>query len=370
MANSVMDVEDRAVIERVRAWRADVALALAGVLFGAATFSFRSDTIQGVHYYVGREWALRGSIPYRDTFDYKTPGIFAIHALLVRVFGEQMWSIRLAELGCVFVLGLLCAHLLGSRVRGATGLVCLTTFVVYYGYFYFWDTAQCEMWAVTFVLGALVAAPRRPVLAGVLVALALLMKPPAVLLAIPALRRAPRWLAGFALGLALPIASTATYFVWHGAGRAAADILFGANAQYVLGARRVDSLGETYEQVVDIVTWFHPFGALLLGGGLLVGVKAFVDQRCITWPRLPILVGVTALAAIVMQLKFYRYHYALMVPALVLGVAFAYKRWLPSRPFLAATIVVALWGISGSPCAILDDRTARRARIFERQRLA
>ena len=55
----------------------DALLAAVGVLFGAASLAWPFGWDTSVHYYVGREWLLRGAIPYRDTFDHKTPGIHA-----------------------------------------------------------------------------------------------------------------------------------------------------------------------------------------------------------------------------------------------------------------------------------------------------
>src|SRR5580658_2324456 len=89
----------------------DALLAGVGVLFGAASLAWPFGWDTSVHYYVGREWLLRGAIPYRDTFDHKTPGIHLVHAVAIALFGEGMWGIRIIELGSVVVLGWACARI-------------------------------------------------------------------------------------------------------------------------------------------------------------------------------------------------------------------------------------------------------------------
>jgi hypothetical protein len=69
---------------------------------------------------VGREWLRNGTMPYRDAFEQKTPGIFFVNALAITLFGEQMSSIRVLELAGVVVLGIACSRLatsMGDPVR-------------------------------------------------------------------------------------------------------------------------------------------------------------------------------------------------------------------------------------------------------------
>ncbi len=349
--------------------RLDIALGLVGIGFGALSLVYPFGHDQGVHYYVGREWVLHGAVPYRDAFDYKTPGIFVIHALLVWLFGQQMWGIRLAELACVGVLSLLCAEVTRTHERrpGVTGLVALVTYIAYYGYFPFLDTAQCEIWGATFAVAALVVARKAPThafFAGVLVALAFLMKPPALLLTLPAVvalfRASKRRVLLAAAGFCAPIAATAAYFASHHALGPMLDVLFGADAQYIVGSRLVDSPGEIFERLVDMVAWFQPFGALLVGSLIVLVVKASAERRRAELPRDALVLGALAIVAIAAQLKFYRYHYGLLIPALVLAIAHVQSRLVPHRPGLAAVVVVALYGISGTASRIWlwDDRAA------------
>lgn len=340
--------------------RLDIALVLVAVALGVPSLWFPFGSDQAIHYYVGREWVLHGAIPYRDTFDYKTPGIFVVHALLIAVFGEQTWGIRLADLACTIVLGLLIARLVDQRRRGMTGFVCFATSVLYYGYFSFWDTAQCELSATAFAIGSVVTARRSASAAGVLAGLTFLMKPPAVLLALPAViacvRISWRQALAFVLAASVPVVATLVYFQRHSALHALSEVLVGADTQYVIGARRVSSPGELFTALVDIVSWFQPFGALLLGGA----IAAVVAKRAAAVPRAPVVLGGLALIAIVVQLKFYRYHFPLLLPALVLALAHV-ASIIPSLTIERATALVAILYAFAGPASrnwLADQRAS------------
>ncbi len=344
----------------------DALLFAVGALMGVLSFAYPFGHDQGVHYYVAREWLLRGAIPYRDTFDYKTPGIFVLHAIAIVLFGEHTWGIRVLELACVACLGVIVAGLLdGYGRRGFVGLCCLVTFVLYFGYFTFWDGAQCEIWAASFAAGAILAArSKRFALAGALASFAFLMKPPGLLLALPVgwYFSSRRDLVRAAGGFIAPVALTVGYFAARGGLGAMLDILVGADAQYVLGTRLVSSPGDLYEKCVDLVCWFHPFGALLVALALGAIGKGVAERRMPDLPREQVALAVLATLAVAIQLKFYRYHYAVLVLPLALGVAYLARRVVPERPGVAAVVVLALYGISGVPSRnwLWDQRSVLR----------
>src|SRR4051794_10368215 len=94
-----------------RAWTLDVALACVAFVAGAPSLFYPLGRDQGLYFYVGREWLQRGRFPYLDSFDVKTPGIYAVHALAIALFGEVAWGARLLELACVVAVGFLAATL-------------------------------------------------------------------------------------------------------------------------------------------------------------------------------------------------------------------------------------------------------------------
>lgn len=225
-----------------------------GIAIPSLFFPFGWDT--SVHYYVAREWLLRGAVPYRDTFDHKTPGIYAIHALLIAVFGEGMWAIRVAELACILLLGLVGAWLAApknARPRpGAIAAAILGISILQFGHLDYWNTAQCELWCVLFASVSWLVVRRARggpawhswhswhVTAGLFAGAALVMKPVALLLLVMPLiemvlcrsrrsfRETARALGAFGAGaMLLPV--VVLFHLWRpGALGSAAEAVIGA----------------------------------------------------------------------------------------------------------------------------------------------
>ena len=74
-----------------RPW-GDLALAVVAAAFGWASLTYPFGRDLGLYFYVGREWALRGAIPYRDVLDHKTPGIEDDY-VAVRGFQPQVYAL-------------------------------------------------------------------------------------------------------------------------------------------------------------------------------------------------------------------------------------------------------------------------------------
>lgn len=301
------------------------------MLFGGASLSYPFGHDQGVHWYVAHEWLKRGAMPYRDTFDYKTPGIFLVHLVAATLGGDGQRPIRVAELGCVLALGVLVGKIGADpreRVPGLTGLAVLATSIFYFGYFSFWDTAQCEIWAALFAFGSLAAAMRiergslAAGVAGLCGGLAILMKPPVALLLGTALwwlhRRRERslvWLV-FAAGLLLPWIVVGSVFAAKGAGRDLWDVLVFANLHYVVDARRVSTFGAWFDESVNVFVTFNPFSSVL-------AVLLVLRARSGTFLRdygSELALFAAAYVGILLQLKFYRYHFGVLAPIFALVV--------------------------------------------------
>jgi hypothetical protein len=314
----------------------DGLLAAVGVLFGAASLAWPFGWDTSVHYYVGREWLLRGAIPYRDTFDHKTPGIHLVHALAIAVFGEGMWGIRLVELGSVVVLGWACAGIArDGRSRpppGLAGATVLAASVFYYGFYDYWNTAQCELLATTCATLTVLAAlrtrslVRAGVALGLLTGVASLLKPPFVLfvlVAVPILRMRAR-----SAGLVRPLVAALTgaavvpglvlaYFAAHGALGDLVEIVGSANAVYLENEQRLDSVTDIVGNAVVVWRGYSPVaGCLFAASGAAVAV-AFVRRSRRRLARWAIAAGmlVVGYAVIVVQLKFYYYHWIAVLPA-------------------------------------------------------
>ena len=272
-----------------------------GVLIAIPSLFFPFGWDTSVHYYVAREWLLRGAVPYRDTFDHKTPGIYAVHALLIAVFGEGMWAIRVAELGCVLLLGVVGAWLAApttARPRpGAIAAAILGVSVLQFGHLDYWNTAQCELWCVLFAsISWLVVrrgrgAHRSHVIAGLFAGAALLMKPVALLLLIMPLvelvlqaRRRPMKRTALALGwfgagtMMLPM--LVLFHLWRaGALGSAADAVIGANVAYVSQETRAHSVREAVRLTCAVFSHCGPTSWAVIATSLVLVVAVFWRGR-------------------------------------------------------------------------------------------
>jgi hypothetical protein len=154
---------------------------------------FRYGRDQGIYATVA-ESMMHGGMPYRDAWDFKPPGIFAVYAFVRAVFGRAEWSIRLfevlglASVGAAFIL-------VSSRFFQdmRIGVVGAALAVLVHGELEFWHTAQPESFGGMLSAWALVFATFEPngddrhgrrklfsawALAGVCYGMAFLMKPP------------------------------------------------------------------------------------------------------------------------------------------------------------------------------------------------
>jgi hypothetical protein len=378
--------------------RADVAVAIATVAGSSGTLAYPFGRDQGLYYYVGREWALRGAVPYRDLLDHKTPGIYILHALLVRLFGERMWAIRVADLVALLLLGLASARIATPVRRPVPPFLFaaahLAASILFFGYLNFWDVAQSELWYATLSLGSLAAArhvekPDHACLAaGLALGAALVMKPLAivfvpVLVTLTVLRtreeaastlsaRASlfgRKIAITVAGAGSVIALVIGYFAAKGALGAMRDIVIGANGHYVAHERGVDRVADIPDRIQAYLGRMQPFSAIAI-----IAVVSFVALACKRrdFERLErwgtagavVLLGLTAVTT---QQKFYLLHFGVMTgPWTVALAAVAYEVQSADVPIgratraLAVTAgVIVLFALSGGPAREWFDTQGR-----------
>lgn len=366
-------------VAAVKRWllSADSLLGLAAVAVSLPVTIYPFGRDQGLYYYIGREWLLRGAIPYRDTLDQKTPLIYALHALSVAVFGENMWAIRLLDGIALALLGWCAARVIarrGKAVRpGTWGAAWLFSSLVYLGSFRFWDTAQCEIWCALFAVGSLAAVLRignltkAAAAGGVLAAIALWFKPPSIfLVAIGAVLLAHRALSsegslarngilaalGYAGGILGVSGLIIGYFAAHGALGDMADLLIGFNRYYVeheapepdlqrflIEGTLRDVLGPLYLLPVAVAIFALPVAigkrlwSIVRGAGLFLSATA------------------AAVVAVVVQHKFYVYHWGMAAAGAALFGALAYEG-------LARLAERRKWNTEPSACAGFTSLTA------------
>jgi hypothetical protein len=331
--------------------RPGLLLGTLGVLFGSVSLAFPFGRDQGLYYYVAREWLRHGAMPYRDLLEQKTPGIYAVHAVAITLLGDRMSSIRVLELACVVGLGLVCARLATPRgddvPAGLGGVSVLAASLLYFGFHDFWNTGQCEIWCTTAAMASACAAAhlggqrRAPIVAGLLAGAARVFKPPGaglVALALGvALARAwrdspdsPRRMRDtaraallFVAGAAAPIALLVAYFAARGALPAAIDVLVGANGWYLQHERGVESLGDVLRRTQGIYKWYDPLSSLLLEAAVVALVVGALRRDRVLRDRHAVALAACALGflGVLVQLKFYLYHWGLLVGPATLVVA-------------------------------------------------
>ena len=245
----------------MRVWRRVLPLAFVAafslaVRAGIASIPLERD--EGSYAYVAQHW-LAGDLPYRDAFDHKPPGTFLVYAALFALGGTSIEAIHwLGHLSLLGTLGF--AYLIARRLFSHTAgwMASLATLVLVTDRSVLGQAANTEVFAILplsagmyFALRAAESARvRSGLLVGLCGGLALCFKQVTFfVVACEAVwgpsswwrwrraagdrrRRALVLLGASIAGVALVLAPTALYFVWHGAWGSFYDGVFGHNIAY------------------------------------------------------------------------------------------------------------------------------------------
>lgn len=360
--------------------RTEGPLGLLALMVGAVSLTYPLGADQGLFFYTSREWLLRGAVPYKDVLDHKWPFIYVIHAATIALFGEESWSLRLAELLVVPVAAYLGARLAAARGQrvpdGAIGAAWLGISIFYFGWFDFWDTGQCEIWYATFSLASIVIVLRAPVLsrgklagAGALIACACLIKPTAACFGLVAvvglvlrgrvekrdLREQVDALVTYLVGGTFVVTLLLGYFAAKGAIPALLDVLIGANGYYVAHEPGARTAREMFSQSVFAFRRFLPMSTLFFAGTIGAIAIGLIRRAPDLAKRhaLPLALAGASMLTVAVQLKFYHYHWGTMIPAVAVCAATLHgelvrlapervRTWAPTTVFLAAAALL-LW---------------------------
>ncbi len=364
------EVVPRLAVRDPEQWLAFVCWLVVGVSsLSILLYSFGRD--QGI-YAVVADVMLKGGMPYRDAWDFKPPGIFLTYAFAQGVFGKSMLSIRLLEViglvATVFGLQRL-GHVFLDRPRA--GLVAGALASLVHAKLEFWHTAQPETFGGYLTVAALVVVtlevtPSRrwliPVGTGALFGLCALYKPPlgggilvcgAYLLTREQARAAKRpqlvktaalIVSGFALPIALVLAWIAARGAWPAFYWTFHDFIPGYTK---LNWSEAHAPGMLYHAIAEA---FVKFSALSAFGviALISMTPIHARERELVF----LVLGIIAIqiTGIVMQGKFFPYHYAatLLLVALLAGIGIykLFRRCLVAGPgsllALSAFVLVAI----------------------------
>ncbi len=337
------------------------------VVLGLPSLLYPFGRDQGLYYYVGREWVLRGSVPYRDVLDHKTPGIYVLHALAVLLFGEKQWGIRVFDLAAVVAFGLVAGSLFersGKPIKdGIRGGAALFASLLFYGFLDFWNTAQSELWYSGLGVAGVWAAwrartiERASAAAGVFAGMTLVMKPPGIWFLFVALgllllrlrreqglsaRALLRHGALYAAGAALVPGLVLAYFGSKGALFAMRDIVVGANSYYVKHESGSPGHFNWKDHAGYIFTVYAPF-TVIFPAGVALGLALSRKRRDVELAErnvIALLLLASAILAVSMQGKYYLLHWGtLAIPGAFLGVVAIDNMSGHLRPFLRAVIL-------------------------------
>ncbi len=353
------------------------------LLMQILTFDYGRD--QGIYAMVART-LLAGGMPYQDAWDFKPPGIFIVYAASRALLGSGQMGIRVVEVGGLVGMVVAMMRLTGEWWGNRrVGLLAGAIAVLVHAQLDFWHTAQPESFGGMVTVFALVALgpwmgseaghdeqrsaamTRRLLISGALFGLAGLLKPPlagggAVVAAALGLRLLPRkgWFglpamrealrpAGLILaGGAAPFAVCLLWFAARGALPHLYDVLFVFTPHYTL----LSWVGETFGGMVywGFTEWLCTYCSVATVGVLL----------CMGFPRaarerfgvgvLGAIIAVHVLG-VIMQGKFFPYHYGATWPLTALLAALGFHRlWerlatrgpLGVAAFFASLVLVAL----------------------------
>jgi hypothetical protein len=318
------------------------ALAVAGIACWAiASIGYPMGYDQGMIASVG-DVVVRGGMPYRDGFDLKGPITFYVFAAVQMLFGRVLWGIRLLDLS-LLVLAAGCFYSILKRLSVSQALsrwlaLCLVFAFASRSWFH---VSQPDGWAAHLVVIAVYFSLRPSpsklnwLAAGFLIGLSALIKPFYILfLPLPIVMGASGAAAAIIplllilCGAVLPLLGTVAWFGWN---QALGDLVavhfdFNLNAYAGNGS---PGLGGIVENVA-LYFWnggdrvpAGPFGVLLIP--IAAGIfYAWRERRSVGFGLL--LWFATALGCVVLQRKFYVYHWLITFPPILAIAALALAR--------------------------------------------
>lgn len=322
------------------------------MLCGSVSLIYPFGRDQGSYGYAG--WVLLdGGVPYRDVFVFKPPMTVVVHGLAMGLFGVNTWAIRILDVGWSALTALAVAAIaLELWNRRDTAIAAGLTYPFLYYQVDYWNIAQTDGWMILPCAGAIWAvlrggraldqSARRAVAwwvaAGVLAGVAVLFKYTAAMIGLPMLsalayvatargQRAWIGLPVIALGGLLSLGVCWIWLAAAGAWPAFVDSQLGLLPSYVERRASSQTAAQAFERLIKLA---GPRSDLLplFWAGPAVFVPALLALRKgsrASWLGLSVTLTwwLVALANVVIQSKYFEYHYLpLIAPSsLLVGLA-------------------------------------------------
>ncbi len=329
-------------------------VAAIAVLWVAMSMTYPLGWDQGILSAAGHK-ILQGGQPYRDAWDMKGPVAFFVFAFSEKIFGVNLWGIRVLDAAALIVTSFSIEKAATRLTSPLVGRWSALIFFVWYASQSYWHTAQPDGW-VAMLLGAVllpalvreetVSLPRL-LGAGLAIGLATLVKPLyAIFLFLPwlssTMRHPSRWTlsaATLAAGWSAPMAVCAAWFAGHNAldDLVAVYLTYPASVYADLGSPglydRARGLAEYLLQAPVLAVALPVFGA---GAVTLWRTSRATSVVLATWV-------VVAVGLVTLQGRFFAYHWLpVLPPAVLLGAAGLHAALASARPLALACFVVIL----------------------------
>jgi hypothetical protein len=289
---------------------------------------------------------IRGGLPYRDSWDMHGPLVPYLFALPRAVFGPRFWGVRVLDLLILGASLYALYRLLATVASRTAAMWAVAVFPLCYASTGFNETAQPDGWVGLALMVAIVPllVRKTPGIAlvftsGLAVGAAALVKPVfAAFLLVPFVclfnggRPAWKALAGrtlvMGIGFLIPIAATAAWFVSQGGLSYLVEVHLAYTSQVYSPLASLDLQGRVrglldYIWTARVVAVAQP--AVLLGAFALRRSHPGVFRALVTW----VLLGI---ALVMLQNKYYMYHWHIILPPLAaLAAAGLHAALAPAR---------------------------------------
>ena len=320
------------------------------------TFPFAWD--HGIMASVG-DVVLQGGMPFRDGWDMKGPLAYLWYAAAQWLFGRGQFGIRALDLALLIAASIALASAAARITRPSVKPWAAASLVLCYASMTYFHTAQVDG-AVALLLTLAFTPILRPdparrhvVLAGLAIGLSALVKPLFLLfMLIPAGAALQRKhsrsrdlaieLAATSVAAAVPIALT---LIWFSA-RGALDELIDVHIRFAAGYSGVLQLA-VRDRATGLATFLWqvpqaPAAVAIAFGGLVMWRRAQpVARLTVAW-------FLTALAIVVLQRKFFVYHWSILFPPAILLAATGIDEAVSSTHSSRRANLRAILGFTGA----------------------